>query len=80
MYFRTTNCKKVNEYRTELFVKHGRTMERIPPTLAALNNHIKMVAFQAGHVWGQSLESCPLLPSPYDWGWKLNEMGRYVPD
>ena len=44
-------------------------MQRIPPTYAALEQHVKRAAFEGGHVWGQVLVPQPPLPSPSDWSW-----------
>jgi len=43
-------------------------MENIPPTLHALEEHVKVALFQAGHIWGQSLIGEPNVPSPDLWG------------
>ena len=40
MYKRTTNATSVDEVRREMFVKDGRDLETIPPTSAALLQHI----------------------------------------
>ena len=78
MYKRTTNCDKVNEIRREMFVKDGRDIETIPPTSAALIEHVKRAVFIAAYVWFQSLVACPELPSPEEYGWKLVD-GLYTP-
>ena len=38
-------------------------VQRIPPTHTALEQHVKSVVFQGGHVWGQTRVSQPVLPS-----------------
>ena len=45
-------------------------MENIPPSQAALLEHSKRAAFQAGHIWGQTLVSEPEVPTPGEWGWE----------
>ena len=60
---------KVDEARKELFTQKGRTTDAIPPTFAALVQHTKRVAYQAGHCWGQSLVPAPALPCPSEYGW-----------
>ena len=40
----------------------------IPPTNAALEEHLKRAVYQGGHVWGQMLVPTPELPSPCKWG------------
>jgi len=44
--------------------------ESLPPTQAALTEHIKRAAFQSGHCWHQSLQAQQNLPAASDWGWK----------
>ena len=70
MYDRTSGLHEVNEARQELFCQRSRRLEGIPPTRAALEQHVKRACFQAGHVWSQSLVAQPVLPSPSEWGWE----------
>jgi len=67
MYDRTSTCTEVNTARRKIFAKKH-SVERIPPTFAALIQHVRRTAYQGGHVWGQSLLPRPLLPSPIEWG------------
>ena len=69
LYDRTSSKDDINEARQQLFAKKGRTMDAVPPTQAALFQHIKRAAYQGGHCWGRALEVAPELPSPGDWGW-----------
>ena len=77
LYDITSNEHSVNKARQQLFTKKGRTIDGLPPTKAALIEHAKRAAYQAGHVWGQMLVTDPDLPSPGDWGWKKNETGGW---
>ena len=70
MYKRTSDLQSVNEARKQLFAYGNWHIENIPPTKAALLQHVKRAAFQAGHVWGQSLVVNARTPSPADWGWE----------
>ena len=54
IYDRTSTCTDVNQARKKLFAKTA-SVNRIPPTCAALEQHVKRAAFQGGHVWGQAL-------------------------
>jgi hypothetical protein len=72
LYSRTSPVESVNEARQVLFSRGTRSIENIPPTQAALEQHINRAAYQAGHVWGQTLDSMQDLPSPAAWGWKLS--------
>ena len=61
LYDRTSKCKDVNKARKKLFAKKS-SVQNIPPTYAALEQHVKRSALQGGHVWGQALvpEPCSL--------------------
>ena len=76
MYDRTSSQESVNQARKELFTKKDRAIDGLPPTQAALKQHTKRAAYQAGHCWGQVMVAAPELPSPGDWGWKKRWMGR----
>ena len=54
-------------------------MEKIPPTKAALLQHSKRAAYQAG-VWTTSELTKQDRPSPEDWGWGWdNEILSWTP-
>ena len=69
------STKTVNEARQVLFAQGNKSIENISPTQAALAQHIKRAAYQAGHVWGQVLEPVQELPSPVEWGWQQSPEG-----
>ena len=71
LYDRTCSLNKANEVRQVLFASKARSLENIPPTQAALFEHIKRAVFQGAYVWGQALLKQPTLPSPSLWGWNL---------
>jgi len=50
MYDRTTELQGVDAGRRYFFSKKSREIENIPPTAAALLQHMKRAAFQAGHI------------------------------
>ena len=73
MYDRTSGLQGVDAadaVRRDLISKKFRAIENTPPTSAALLQHIKRTAFQAGHIWGQCLITRPFVPSPGYWGWE----------
>lgn len=72
LYDRTSECRSINQARKRMFAR-GRQLERIPPTQAALFQHAKRAAYQAGHCWGQMLVAEQNLPSAEDWGWKRED-------
>ena len=78
LYDRTCTCSEVNLARKKLFAKKSRSIEAIPPTQAALVQHVKRATYQGGHCWGQSLVPHCTLPSPCDWGWVDND-GQFDP-
>ena len=41
------------------FAQGNKSIEIIPLTQAAIAQHIKRAAYQAGHVWGQDHETSP---------------------
>lgn len=69
-YNRVSERKLVNEERQYLFTKRGRDVNSIPPTQAALNEHIKRTVYQGSYCWSKSMESRIELPDPGEWGWK----------
>ena len=71
----TSTLTRVNTLRQELFAKKSRFHEKIPPTQAALCQHIKRGEYQGVFIWGQTLAAEPILPSVSNWGWKLNDQG-----
>ena len=78
MYDRTSTCTDVNKGRKKHFAKTS-SVQRIPPTRAALEQHVKRATFQGGHVWGQALTPDPVLPSLCSWGWIKSNDGLYEP-
>ena len=68
LYKKTSQLCKVNEARN-IFFSAGRKIQNVPPTKAALVQHVERAVYQAGHIWGQVLVASPVLPSPSDWGW-----------
>ena len=74
LYDRTSMCKEINKARKKIFAKKN-NVQLIPPTKAALEEHVKRAAYQGGHVWGQTLLPTPELPPPSSWGWIKNDEG-----
>ena len=79
VYCRTSDDMHVNKARMTLFSKMARTIENIPPTKAALEQHTRISSYQSGHVWGQSLNVQPVLPDVTDWGWETSQTADYIP-
>ena len=68
LFDKTSTCTKVDNARKKLFPRKS-LLERIPPTQAALMQHIRRAVYQGGHIWGNMLVPEPVIPSPSDWGW-----------
>jgi hypothetical protein len=68
LYSRTSELNRVKDARKTLFARKSRLLENIPPTQAALRQHIKRACYQS-HCWNMSLSTDPQLPNPADWGW-----------
>ena len=77
MYSRSSSHTEVNKARHALFAA-GRAIESIPPTEAALEQHMKRATLQCS-IWRQSLQRDPTRPSPDKWGWEKNQKGYWAP-
>ena len=50
--------------------------ECLPPTRAALTQHIKITTYQAGYIWAQSLVPMQEInEQPSSWGWVEGDPG-----
>ena len=65
----------VNHARQQIFAQSSRTFEYLPPTKAAMVEHVKRTTHQAGYVRGQSIIAKLVLPSPSLEGWVKSETG-----
>ena len=59
MHDRSSTADGVDDARLDMFDRKQRPYEAIPPTQAALLQHVKRAAYQAGCIWGQSLVCQP---------------------
>jgi len=64
LYDHTSSQEFVNGARKQLFTQKGRAIDGLPPTQAALLQHTKRAAYQAGHCWAQTMIATLELPSP----------------
>lgn len=79
LYDRTSTSTDINKTRKKLFTRTS-SVQRIPPTLDALKQHVKRAIYQGCYIWGQTLIPSPVLPPVTSWGWcKVND-GLYVPE
>ena len=70
MYDKNSTMDKVDEARLDLFARKQRSYDAIPPTSAALIQHVKRSAYQAGCIWGQATVCKMQTESPANWGWQ----------
>ena len=70
MYGRSSEATCANDARLDLFARKQRSFDAIPPTQAALKEHVKRSAYQARCVWSQAIIRQPEVQSPSDFGWK----------
>ena len=56
LYDRTSSLTKVNEARQQFISKRSRELDNIPPTRAALDQHVRRAVLEGRHVWGQTIE------------------------
>ena len=78
LYDRTSMCTEIDQARQKLFAKRT-NVKQIPPTRAAMEQHIKRAIYQGGYLWGQTLVASPVLPSPTNWGWMKTTDGMFEP-
>ena len=79
MYDRSSTTDFVDDARLDMFARKQRPYEAIPPTRAALLQHVKRAAYQAGCIWGQSTVWQTESQSPANWGWiKKGDMWQIV--
>ena len=77
LYSVSCTLTDVNQARQQIFAQSSHTFEYmyLPPTKAALVEHVKITTHQAGYVCGQSIIAKQVLPSPRLWGWVKSEIG-----
>ena len=78
LFSRTSDSYDIDDTRMTLFTKMPGNIDNIPPTRAALEEHVRGAAYQAGYVWALSLMQQPVLPDPCQWGWRKDEKG-FIP-
>ena len=73
LYDRTATCTSINEVRKLLFTHKVRQVPSLPPTRAALQQHIRRAVLQGGHIWASTTVPYRQMPSPADWVWTCPE-------
>ncbi|MES9879344.1 MAG: hypothetical protein ABW185_00490 [Sedimenticola sp.] len=72
MYSKNSSSVTVNEARRLMFTHSLRSLESIPPTKAALYQHVKRTILVSAFVWHRALEKQLCLPDPAQYGWEWN--------
>lgn len=76
------NCTNffVNEARQSMFTHNLKSLENIPPTQAALYQHVKRTLLVAGYTWRVAFRKMLNLPDPGLHGWEWNDrLLQWVP-
>ena len=79
MYSKGCGLAKVNEARHRLFTSGKKTLESIPPSQAALFEHIKRALLQASFYWNQATSVHQEIPYFREWGWQREDSGVWLP-
>ena len=58
VYSRTSDLSRANDARKQLFAQKSRSLENIPPTQAALVQHLKRACYQC-NCWNMCLSPDP---------------------
>jgi hypothetical protein len=77
MYCSTFDGTKVNDAMRYLFTTRGKAIENIPPTSAALKEHVKRSVLQA-RKWYNCLDCLRVEHDPVNWGW-MKEDNKFLP-
>ena len=70
MYDRSSEATDIDAVRLDMFARKQRSFETIPHTQAALVQHSKQAAYQAGSIWSQSMLCQIEVENPTEWGGK----------
>uniref|UniRef100_UPI00358EB952 uncharacterized protein isoform X3 n=1 Tax=Myxine glutinosa TaxID=7769 RepID=UPI00358EB952 len=79
MYSKGCGLERVNEARLRLFTSGKKTPEALPPTQAALYQHIRRAMLQASFFWSQATSVYQDIPDFHDWGWHKDSSGGWLP-
>ena len=77
-YDRKSSYTDIDKARKKLFARKN-NVELIPPTKAALAEHVERAAYQGGHVWGQVLLPAPELLAATSRGGTKVRTGCMIP-
>ena len=80
MYSKNCSSVTVNEARRLMFTHSLKSLDSIPPTKAALHQHVKRTLLVSAFIWHRALEKQLCLPDPAQYGWEWNgRLKTWVP-
>ena len=79
MYSKGCGAGRGNEARHRLFTTGSRSLENIPPTQAALFQHVKRALQQASFYWSQATSIQQEIPNISELGWHKDINNTWQP-
>jgi hypothetical protein len=79
MYSKGCGVARVNEARHRLFTNGSRSLENLPPTQAALFQHVKRALLQASFYWDKATSVQQEIPDLSEWGWHEDGTSTWQP-
>ena len=79
MYSKSCGCSGVDEARQWLFSNGTKSLENLPPTQAALTQHVKRALLQASFYWSQTTSVKLNIPNFGMWGWNSSTTKTWEP-
>ena len=79
MYSKGCRAAGVNEARLRLFTSGTKSLESIPPTKAALFQHVKRAILQSSFYWHRALSAQQEIPDFSGWGWQKDNTSTWQP-
>ena len=79
MYSKGCGVARVNEVRHRLFTNGSRSLENLPPTQAALFQHVKRALLQASFYWDKVTSVQQEIPDLSEWGWHEDGTSTWQP-
>ena len=77
MYSKGCGAADVNETTLRLFTSGTKSLESIPPTQAALFQHVKRAILQSSFYWHQALSAQQEIPDFSGWGWQKDNTSTW---
>ena len=79
MYSKGCGAAGVNEATLRLFTSGTKSLESIPPTQAALFQHVKRAILQSSFYWHQALSAQQEIQDFSGWGWQKDNTSTWQP-